>query len=241
MSVLYLVRHGQASFGAADYDKLSEMGEKQCAMLGHYWIKFNVKLDAVYCGTLSRQKRSAECVSEVFKKAGRPFPEPKIIDQFNEYETRHILTASLSSVLAQNPEIMKLAKEIAPNGMVDFVNDKKAFQKLFSRVMDMWVDDKIHVDGMETWKQFTARVNDGISKVIAEQGAGKTVAVFTSGGPVSAAMQRALCIADKTALELGWVIANGSLSEFRYSNGKFSLAIFNSTNHLCEPDLITYR
>lgn len=160
MSVLYLVRHGQASFGAADYDKLSEMGEKQCAMLGHYWIKFNVKLNAVYCGTLSRQKRSAECVSEVFKKAGRPFPEPKIIDQFNEYETRHILTASLSSVLAQNPEIMKLAKEIAPNGMVDFVNDKKAFQKLFSRVMDMWVDDKIHVDGMESWKQFTARVND---------------------------------------------------------------------------------
>jgi len=241
MSVLYLVRHGQASFGAENYDQLSEMGERQMAMLGKYWLKFGVRLDAVYSGSLARQKRSAECVAEVSRSAGQKFPDTKIIEQFNEYETRHILTASLSEVLARNPEIARLAQELAPNGAVDFINDKKAFQKLFSTVMDMWVDDRIHVEGMETWKEFTSRVNAGVDRVMQEQGAGKTIAVFTSGGPVSAVMQRALHTADTTALELGWVIANGSLSEFRYSGEKFSLAVFNATNHLTEPELITYR
>jgi len=37
MGTLYLVRHGQASFGAADYDNLSELGHKQSARLGEYW------------------------------------------------------------------------------------------------------------------------------------------------------------------------------------------------------------
>lgn len=241
MSVLYLVRHGQASFGAENYDQLSKLGERQMSLLGQYWLKFGILPDAVYSGSLSRQQRSAECVAEAFRSAGRKFPEIKIIEQFNEYETRHILTASLSEVLTRNPEIARLARELAPNGAVDFVNDKKAFQKLFSAVMDMWVDDRIQVEGMESWKQFTSRVNQGLERVMEEQGAGKTVAVFTSGGPVSAVMQRALKTADKTALELGWVIANGSVSEFRYSGEKFSLAVFNATNHLTEPELITYR
>jgi len=241
MSVIYLVRHGQASFGALNYDKLSEMGERQMRLLGEYWLKFGIKIDAAYSGTLSRQERSAECVAEVFKAAGKNFPETRTLAQFNEYETRHILTASLPDVLRQNPEIEKLVKEFAPGGPLDLVNNKKAFQKIFSRVMDMWVDNRISLPDMETWKDFTGRVNQGISRVIEDQGAGKTIAVFTSGGPVSAAMQRALNASDKTALELGWVIANGSVSEFRYSGEKFSLAIFNATGHLPEPGLITYR
>ena len=30
MGILYLVRHGQASFGEADYDRLSPLGHRQC-------------------------------------------------------------------------------------------------------------------------------------------------------------------------------------------------------------------
>ena len=37
MGTLYLVRHGQASFGADDYDVLSPAGHEQAVRLGEYW------------------------------------------------------------------------------------------------------------------------------------------------------------------------------------------------------------
>lgn len=241
MSVLYLVRHGQASFGAANYDKLSELGERQMRALGQYWVNWGLKIDAVYSGTLDRQTKSAACVKEIYESARKKFPDPVIVPEINEYETRHILSGSLSTVLAQHPEIARLAKELAPTGQVDLVANKKAFQKIFAAAMDLWVDEKLNLPGMESWRQFTTRVNSGLDRVIKEQGNGKTVVVFTSGGPVSAAVQRAMKTDDKTALELGWVIANGSITEFRYSGDKFSLAVFNATPHLGESGLVSYR
>jgi len=241
MSTLYLIRHGQASFGSANYDKLSELGHKQMRLLGEYWVKWGINLDAVYSGSLERQTTSARCVLEIFEQAGKAFPEPIILREFNEYETRHLLSGSLATVIRENPEIAELVKEIASAGPIDLVNNKKSFQKIFARAMDLWVDEKLRLPGMETWKEFTARVNLGIERVMKEQGPGKTIAVFTSGGPVSAVMQRALGLADKTALELGWMIANASISEFRYSEDKFSLVSFNTIPHLGEPALVSYR
>ena len=119
MSTLYLIRHGQASFGQADYDRLSGLGEQQMRRLGEYWLQWGVKIDAVYSGSLLRQTASARCVNEIYAQAGKPLPQPVILQEFNEYETRHLLTGSLSSILAQNPEISELVKEIskAPPGI----------------------------------------------------------------------------------------------------------------------------
>ena len=36
MSELYLVRHAQASFGAANYDQLSDLGHQQSRWLGDH-------------------------------------------------------------------------------------------------------------------------------------------------------------------------------------------------------------
>jgi len=241
MSTLYMVRHGQASFGQANYDRLSELGEQQMRLLGEYWLKGGLSIDAAYCGLLERQQKSGSCVAEKFVAAGKKFPAACPLHEFDEYETRHLLTGSLAAVIRDNPEIAQLVKEISAAGPVDLVNNKKNFQKIFSRAMAMWVDEKLKLPGMESWREFTGRVGRGIEKVMREQGPGKNVAVFTSGGPVSAAMQKALGLADLTALELGWVIMNGSVSEFRYSGEKFSLVSFNAVPHLREPALISYR
>lgn len=242
MSVLYMVRHGQASFGQMNYDRLSELGERQMRILGEYWARWGARLDAVYTGTLARQRRSAECVGEVYQKTGAPFPAAVELSGFNEYDSQSILTGSIPSVLSKHPEIASLVKEFSANGEgPDLVNNRKAFQRLFSRVMDLWVAGKLNVSGMESWPEFTSRVNRALDRVMAEQGGGRTVAVFSSGGPISAVMQRALGCSDPATLELGWVIANGSVSEFRYSGKKFSLAVFNATPHLDAPELISYR
>ena len=42
MAELVLIRHGQASFGADDYDKLSDMGWRQSRWLGEYFAERGV-------------------------------------------------------------------------------------------------------------------------------------------------------------------------------------------------------
>ena len=54
MGNLYLVRHGQASFGAEDYDNLSELGRKQAVRLGEYFRDNGQSFDTVFTGTLRR-------------------------------------------------------------------------------------------------------------------------------------------------------------------------------------------
>lgn len=241
MSILYLVRHGQASFGQSDYDRLSPLGERQMRLLGEYWWRWEVRLDAVYTGTLFRQRRSAECAAEGYG-AERPLPAPVPLAGFNEYDSQSILTGTIPAALSRHPEIAALVRELGgESGRADLVRNKKAFQRLFSRVMELWVEGRLGISGMESWPEFTARVGAALDRMLQEQGSGKTGAVFTSGGPISVVMQRALGTRDPVTLELGWVIANASITEFRYSGNKFSLTAFNATPHLPEPSLITYR
>ena len=58
MTVLYLIRHGQASFGAEDYDQLSELGRRQSVLLGTHLRQTQPPLDAIYAGSLRHQKHS---------------------------------------------------------------------------------------------------------------------------------------------------------------------------------------
>ena len=44
MTSIYLVRHGQASFGKKDYDNLSGIGEKQSFLLGEHFKKLKLIL-----------------------------------------------------------------------------------------------------------------------------------------------------------------------------------------------------
>ena len=73
MGALYLVRHGQASFGAADYDQLSELGARQCRRLGEHWQRRGMRFDAAFSGTLRRQRLSLAAIGEAL--GGLPEPE----------------------------------------------------------------------------------------------------------------------------------------------------------------------
>ena len=241
MSTLYAVRHGQASFGQANYDKLSELGEEQCRLLGEYWVRQGIVPDAVYTGTLERQRASASIVGESFQAAGLEFPEIVEMPELNEYDTAGILTGSIPDLIAKNPEIMALAKKLSPDGRPDLINNKKDFQAMFARIMDIWVEGGLKVPGMESWSDFTARVRNGLGSIISENGSGRSVAVFTSGGTISAIMQKALKTPDRISLDLGWGIMNSSVSEFKFSGDRFSLMTFNTAHHLSDAGLITFR
>ena len=55
MATLVLIRHGQASYGQADYDRLSPTGEQQARVLGPHLAALG--LDALFVGPLRRRQR----------------------------------------------------------------------------------------------------------------------------------------------------------------------------------------
>ena len=57
MSAIYLIRHGQASFGKADYDQLSAKGISQSELLGKFWQSMPVP-NKVFTGDLLRHEQT---------------------------------------------------------------------------------------------------------------------------------------------------------------------------------------
>jgi broad specificity phosphatase PhoE len=236
MSTLYLIRHGQASFGTDHYDRLSNTGFLQSEILARYLLKIDRGFDTVYAGEMKRQIDTAEKVLSCYREAGREVPPLQILPEFNEYDSKGILKALVKDIVKEDPN---MEEDIA-----HFYKDKKAFQRIFEKVILRWINGDREISGVTSWQDFRGRVARGMTKVMAENGQGKTVLVFTSGGPISAAFQMATGISDEGTLRVVWHIVNTSVSSFVYNAKQISLMSFNNRAHLdLEKDssLVTYR
>ena len=76
ISNLYLIRHGQASFGEKDYDNLSKKGIKQSITLGKKLSKQKISFDITIIGPLKRHKQTFERINEGY---GGSLNKPVII------------------------------------------------------------------------------------------------------------------------------------------------------------------
>src|SRR5258708_40010997 len=85
MSVLTLVRHGQARPFESDSDRLTDLGASQARALGAYWASRGTTWDQAWGGTLERQRKPAEIVATVYHEAGLSFPALQQSEAFNEY------------------------------------------------------------------------------------------------------------------------------------------------------------
>ncbi|MEQ1831310.1 MAG: phosphoglycerate mutase family protein, partial [Pirellula sp.] len=88
MSSMTLIRHGQASFFAADYDRLSSLGEEQSRSLGRYWADRGCRFDQVYAGPRLRQQQTAQLIGESFRQAGIDWPDPIVLSELDEYDLK---------------------------------------------------------------------------------------------------------------------------------------------------------
>lgn len=233
MSVLHLMRHGQASFGQeTGYDKLSPLGVRQARIAGERLGRQGLHLDAAYCGTLSRQRDTAQAVLDGLKT---PVPLT-VLPEFNEYDSWPIMDSLLPGLRRDDPAMDAAAPSV--------FKDRRSFQLVYEAAMMRWISGRYDTGEFETWAAFQQRVRNGVEMVQAENLRGRTVMVFTSGGPISAVMRLALGLGDETALRLTWVIKNASLSSLLFDSKRTTLALFNSTAHLeqeGDEGLITYR
>lgn len=239
MGILFLIRHAQASFLEQNYDKLSQLGEAQAGLLGEYLARRNIIFDRVCTGPCVRQNETVELMSDGYRKAGFAFPEPLVLPEFNEYQGEAVLERSLPGLLENDLSIRDLH---AAFQSVNGSGERRAtFQKLFEAVIGRWADGALPLPGVETWSEFSFRVNRGLARVLTNGGRGEQVAIVTSGGPIAVAMQRALNLSPQHTLQVSWMSRNCSWSEFHYSGERFTLSAFNAHPHLNDDAMLTYR
>ncbi len=239
MGRLLLVRHAQASFLSQNYDRLSDLGETQARLLGEYWAKRNYGFDRAGSGPGVRHKNTANLARDASLHAGLHFPEPVIVPEFDEYQGDEVLRRSLPRLLETSARIRVLQGAFEKsNGSHERF---KTFQKMFEAVIGMWVDGKINPDGVESWTEFSIRVNQSLTRFLSAGRPGERVVIFTSGGPIALAVQRALQLTPQNTLQVSWMAQNCSFSEFLFSKDRFTLSTFNSFPHLDDPSLQTYR
>ncbi|MCP4135175.1 MAG: histidine phosphatase family protein [bacterium] len=238
MSVLYFIRHGQASFGESNYDVLSGKGHKQARILADYYGKLGISFDVVYTGTMERQKKTAsEFIDQYTDFYYENFNPPiNRLSAFDEHDTKSIFVSMLPHLQKEDPSIDEHIKQIRKN--------KKSFQVIYERAFDLWLSGNHDTPDLVPYEEFHSTVNTGIDNILKENGKGKSVAVFTSGGPIAIAVKRALNLSDKDTVKVQWQIANSSVTKFKCRGNELTLTTFNEFSHLelnGDQDLITFR
>ena len=102
MPEIFLVRHGQASFGAQDYDELSPLGRTQSRALGRWLRAQGIRFDAAWCGERVRQRDTALLALAEMGQA----LEPGVDAAFNELDADRLLRHAVPRILLQEGEAM---------------------------------------------------------------------------------------------------------------------------------------
>ena len=184
MSEIYLIRHGQASFGHENYDRLSPLGVRQAEVVGRHLAGLGRTFDAVYSGRLDRQINTARALIDSYSRAGMPLPEVIVSSAFDEYDSLSVWESQIQQLVKEDPAISRTLENI--------YSDRKAFQRIFSKVMIRWVSGEFDRPGIQRWQDYRRRVQKGFQEIMRQQGAKKRLAIFTSGGPICGSRSRSL-------------------------------------------------
>lgn len=228
MGVLLLVRHGQASFGADDYDVLSETGWEQGRVLGR-WLADNAPAPAsVVHGGMRRHRETWEAMLEGAEAAG--------------------LAAATGDAAAVDPDwaefdhLAVLARHGELTGAtVGHDADRRAFQEHFEIATGHWATADESAGYPETYDAFVARARRALAAAASRPG---PTVVVTSGG-VIAALAAALVVPDRAPIGPVWarfntVVVNSSLTRVIVGPTGPRLLTFNEHPHL-PRELVTYR
>jgi broad specificity phosphatase PhoE len=231
MSTLYLVRHGQASFGTDNYDQLSTLGREQVALLGQFFVEGGEKIDRIYSGSLQRQRETAQIIA-----AALGATDPIIIDHaFDEYDSDVILRRFAASLTPT---------ELTEAGWPGLKTDRRRFQFFLERAARAWVEARIEAEDMLPWHGFHGRIKSALETIMAKEGRSKTLVLSTSGGVIGTIVAHVLGLSNHMGVELNWAVHNASITRLIYSSEKVSLSMFNALPHLEREgrrQLITYR
>jgi broad specificity phosphatase PhoE len=234
LSVVYLVRHGQAGT-RENYDSLSELGRRQARRLGEHFADQRIEFDAMYSGTLARQRATAlATIPEAEAMADPGWNEFDLAQVYSEYAPQ---MAADDADFRREYEEMQLAMT-ASRGAHDAPIHRR-WNDCDKKVVRAWVESRYEYTG-ESWPVFVARVLGAFDR-LTEAGHAGNVIVFTSATPIGVCAAQTLGMNDGRAMWLAGVLMNGSFSTLRVHGGERRLFSFNNSPHLDDPELRTFR
>ena len=223
MGTLYLVRHGQASFGAADYDHLSELGRRQSVRLGEYWRERGMQFDAVITGTLRRHRQTWESIAEgLGLQSDNALRWPGL----NEYDSEAVI-ATIHPGKLERPDSPEMYRH---------------HFRLLREGLGAWMQGRTAPAGMPSYVDFLAGITSALDHV-RNNHHGANVLIVSSGGPISTAVGHVLGTSLETIIELNLRIRNSAVTEFAFTPKRHTLMTYNTLPHLDGPDYrdwITY-
>ncbi len=229
MSTIYIIRHGQASFGAQNYDQLSPLGYQQSEHLGDHLKNLNLDIQEVVMGEMKRHAQTAE---NSLQKISYPHL-PTIDKRWNEYNHIEIL----SRFKPEYADIECIKKEILqlPQPMV-------AFQKIFEDSMMRWASGDFDSEYEESWNDMRERTINSLNQIKSRIEPDKSILVYTSAGAISALLSNLMNLDIKDSFLLQWRIANCSISSVKIEEDNIVIKGTHES-HLFEghPHLLTYR
>lgn len=243
MAQIYLVRHGQASFGSQNYDQLSDLGQQQAQHLGRWWAQRELNIGRIVTGGMQRHQQTAlACISTLqSQEASQTDTSAWHTDaDFNEYNHHEVLARHVPEF--DDPAAVKHFLMHTPNG-------KQAFQDIFSQAVARWVSGQHDADYSETWQAFQTRCVQALQRQLALDDGAKNIAIFTSGGTISAICQHVLGFPDPRFAELNWSLVNSAVTRLHVQTAtperpaRLALAYLNNFSHLevlNNPKSITY-
>jgi len=237
MSKIYLIRHGQASFLAEDYDNLSEKGKLQSQVLGNYFVKNHIHFDKIFIGKLNRHQQTFEGFNTAFLSEKIDLPSPIYLEELNEHQVPEALTLAYDNFVSQYKEAKKWLTEMNENPKLTRRNSIKMFE-LFLREYVSGCYNFEH-ESVQSWSDFRIQAKKGISNILKNTAKGETIGVFTSGGTISSIIGDVLEIKEEKIAELNLAIRNASFSQLLFSENRCNVLSLNETPHLSK-ELITF-
>jgi broad specificity phosphatase PhoE len=228
LSLIYLVRHGQA--GARDnYDVLSDLGREQARLLGEYLVAQNIRPDIVISGSFNRQRLTAEIACQSFPSP----PEIAVDHRWDEFRLASLYRAFATRLAAESEEFACDFEEMQRAIIADPHTTRGATGRCDRAMVTAWMASRFAYDG-ESWQEFQTRIHSLIPE-LSNHGGEQTIIVFTSATPISILTGAALGLRDEQLLRLMGVLYNSSITITKVQEEGLRLFTYNSTPHLPEP------
>lgn len=208
MGTIIFVRHGQASFGTDDYDRLSPLGHRQAAWLAEYFDQNGLSFDRLICGDLRRHR---ETIAPICDRYGM---EPGVDARLNEFDYD------------------ALADRYHMTSPLDPATSREEFLRLLPEIFLAWENDQLS-GATEAYSQFQMRVDDAVDEALQ---IGKSVLIVSSGGPIATTLRRVMSLSNRSTSDLLLNIHNSSFHRFEFEAGRLRLSQFNASPHLDQPE-----
>jgi broad specificity phosphatase PhoE len=222
MGTLFLVRHGQASFGADDYDNLSALGLQQSVRLGEYWRSKGLTFDAALVGTLKRQTQTLASILQGMQLAHSMASNTLAWPGLNEYDSKAVIEAIHPGPLQKpdTPELYRQHFRILRDGLTQ------------------WMNGVVSPKGMPSYEGFLQGVTSALDHVRSQHNG--NVLIVSSGGPISTAVGHILGTTPEATIELNLRIRNTSVTELSFTPKRHMLVTYNTLPHLDSADHVNW-